>query len=139
LAINSWPRGGYFGDKNEQPADSWLRRIRENKARREVALSRLGDRDLAERKAAAAATFLRCCRNASLSRGEQSTFLRLVHGLHDVDALLLDGSSDHGALALPKDIRTVEERALGSVFVDDDVEVHSSLGSISAGAGSQTS
>jgi hypothetical protein len=45
----------------------------------------------------------------------------LVHGLHDLDALLLDGSSDHGALALPKDIRTVEERAQGSVFVDDDV------------------
>ena len=124
LATNSWPRGGYFGDRNEQPADLWLRRIRECKERRVGALQSLGHEDLAQRKANAAATFLRTCRSASLSRGEQNTFLRLVHGLHDVDALLLDGSSDHGALALPKDIRTVEERALGSVFVDDDVEVH---------------
>jgi hypothetical protein len=124
LAVNSWPRGGFFGDKTEHPADAWLRRIKENKARREIALRRLGDEELAQRKAAASEKFLRTCRRASLSRGEMNTFLRMVHDLHDLDALLLDGSSDHGALALPKDIRTVEERAQGSVFVDDDVEVH---------------
>jgi phosphoribosylanthranilate isomerase len=50
-------------------------------------------------------------------------FLEVIHEIHDRRELLKDGEENQAELALPKDIRTVEARADGTVHLDYDVEV----------------
>ena len=47
----------------------------------------------------------------------------MIHEIHDRRELLKDGGENQAELALPKDIRTAEARADGTVHLDYDVEV----------------
>ena len=53
-----------------------------------------------------------------MNRGQMGAFLEVIHEIHDRRELLKDGGENQAELALPKDIRTAEARADGTVHLD---------------------
>lgn len=107
---------------HEQPSERWKRRAATREMARLDVLTRNGGTQEAEAEARASSLFLRVAREHSLSRGVQGSFLKAIHRLHEMKALVIGGTEEPGALALPLDIRTVERRAEGTVVLDKDVE-----------------
>ena len=123
LSSSSWPQGGDFGLPGEHPADRWLRLVQKRAETQARVLATRGDVDVARRLINSSSSFLRCCRNKGMNRGQMGSFLEVIHDIHDRRELLKDGDEHPPELALPKDIRTAEDRADGSVHQDYDVEV----------------
>ncbi len=110
---------------DECPAARWHRRERERASRiRHRAVSSRGSNTLAEQRVQAAVEFLRSTRDTAMTRGTVNNVLATIHHLADTGNLVESTGTIHPSCVLPRDIRSLETRADGDVYLDFDTKLH---------------
>jgi hypothetical protein len=117
--MSSTPNRSDFILWNEEPADLYSRRSNDRLLAADNISHRLAASGVAEKRQQAAVMMTRELRALFQSGGQQQRILAIIHRLHDSHLLVDDHCTT--ALLLPRDVRTLQDRATGGIVLDEDV------------------